>query len=321
MRPQMLATGLRYFLVVAQTRSLSAAAQQLHVAVSAISRQISNLEESMGCTLFERNPRGMELNEAGLRLAAFVRATSLEAERVIEEVRGNAARATRVVRVACTEGFSAGFLPPVMTGFRARCADSAVHLNVASPDEVSRQVRAGDADVAMKYCVEPEQGLLTVHHQPSPIVALVHPRHALAKSVQVDIEQVLRYPLALPYKGTTVRQAFDLACSARGTTYLPAFVGNAASLLDIAVQGGGVLLSGYLGASHLIQRGLLRAVRIDDPYLQARSLHVLVLEGRTLPEAPAAFVEHLVKGVKGAAAPVRRVARARALKPAPARRS
>ncbi|EIF78099.1 LysR family regulatory protein, partial [Burkholderia pseudomallei 354a] len=46
--------GLKYFVEVARTGSLAAASQQLHVAVSAISRQIAKLEEQVGTPLFER---------------------------------------------------------------------------------------------------------------------------------------------------------------------------------------------------------------------------------------------------------------------------
>ncbi|WZB74386.1 LysR family transcriptional regulator [Achromobacter insuavis] len=46
--------ALRYFVEVAQAGSLSGASERLHVAVSAISRQIAKLEEEAGAPLFER---------------------------------------------------------------------------------------------------------------------------------------------------------------------------------------------------------------------------------------------------------------------------
>ena len=46
--------ALRYFVEVAQAGSLSGASERLHVAVSAISRQIAKLEEQAGAPLFER---------------------------------------------------------------------------------------------------------------------------------------------------------------------------------------------------------------------------------------------------------------------------
>ena len=55
--------ALRYFVEVARTGSISDASARLHVAVSAISRQIAKLENETGAPLFERRPRGMALSE------------------------------------------------------------------------------------------------------------------------------------------------------------------------------------------------------------------------------------------------------------------
>ena len=317
MRPLLLSTSLRYFSVVAETRSLSAAATQLHVAVSAISRQITNLEEVMGCALFERHARGMELTAPGLRLAAFAKAMHVDAERVIEEVRGEATRAASVVRLGCTEGFSNGFAPSVMSSFRAKHPHVAVHLNVGAPKEVSQQLRAGDVDVVLKYCIAPEPGLAIMHQQPSPILALVSPHHPLGRVRKIDIVQLLRHDLAMPDKGTTVRRAFDLCCSSKGLQYNPVYTGNAACLLQLATQGEAVMLSGYEGAAHFIHAGLLCAVPIVEAQLQDRSLHVLTLEGRTLSANAAAFVAHLVRAVKqtSQAKPLRSAKAAKTLGP------
>lgn len=57
--------ALRYFVEVARTGSISDASARLHVAVSAISRQIARLESDLGVALFERRPRGMSLSEIG----------------------------------------------------------------------------------------------------------------------------------------------------------------------------------------------------------------------------------------------------------------
>ena len=53
--------ALRYFLAVVRTGSISAAAQRLRVAGSAVSRQIANLEKELDAALFERRSHGMIL--------------------------------------------------------------------------------------------------------------------------------------------------------------------------------------------------------------------------------------------------------------------
>ncbi|VEA68661.1 Cyn operon transcriptional activator [Serratia rubidaea] len=61
----MISSEMRFFLAVASCGSLSAASEQLFVAVSAISRKIQRLEAQVGAPLFERHARGMVLTEAG----------------------------------------------------------------------------------------------------------------------------------------------------------------------------------------------------------------------------------------------------------------
>ena len=79
--------ALRYFLAVVRTGSISAAAQRLRVAGSAVSRQIANLEKELDAALFERRSHGMILTQAGQTLAAYAQRLELESEQVVSEIR------------------------------------------------------------------------------------------------------------------------------------------------------------------------------------------------------------------------------------------
>ena len=98
MNPPLLSTATRYFMEVVRTGSITDAAQAVHVAPSAVSRQVAKLEESLGCPLFERQSRGMALTEAGERLAAWVHRAQQDTERVADEVRALAGRASKSAR-------------------------------------------------------------------------------------------------------------------------------------------------------------------------------------------------------------------------------
>ena len=56
---------LRALLAIAETGSVTRAAEMLHIVQPAVSRQLRLLEEEMGTTLFDRGQRGMELTAAG----------------------------------------------------------------------------------------------------------------------------------------------------------------------------------------------------------------------------------------------------------------
>lgn len=59
---------LSYFLMIAREGTISGAAQVLHLSQPTLSRQMQELERELGCTLFERGKRRIELTEAGMRL-------------------------------------------------------------------------------------------------------------------------------------------------------------------------------------------------------------------------------------------------------------
>ncbi len=298
MKLSLFSTAVRYFLEVAQTGSVSQAALQLHVAGSAVSRQISKLEEAFACPLFERRARGMALTEAGERLMAFVRAGSEDAERVVEQVRGLAGQKAQAVRLACTEGFATGFIPQVIETFREQWPQARLELSVDAPDDVSRLLLQGEVELALKYSVAPEPGMLVQHAAPAPVYALMRPTHPLAQQRAVTVADVVAYPLGMSQRGMTGRQLFDLVCSQQGRQYRAAVVSNFSSALLPGVGTLDVVLSGYLTAAHLVREGRLVAVPFAEPNLQQRVLQVLSLQGHTLSDAAQAFLQHLVASIR-----------------------
>ena len=289
----LLSTATRYFMEVARTGSVSEAAAQVHVAASAVSRQVAKLESSLGCALFDRQARGMVLTDAGERLAAYVRMAEQDTERVAQELRGLDGQRARRIHVACTEGFSADFMPGAMASFRTLQPSTSIFLRVGSPHDVSGWLLRGEVDIGLKFAVAPERGLKTEHQRAAPIMVLIAPGHALAGRQQLSVADIVQYPLALPSMGTTVRQAFDLCCSLHGLQYQAIYSGNYAVLLALAARGGVLTLSSYLSAAHLVADGALVAASVAEPVLEQRSMQILSLQGRFLASPVSDFVIHL----------------------------
>ena len=309
MTPPLLSTPMRYFMEVAQAGSVNQAAARLFVAASALSRQIAKLEDGLGTPLFERHARGMVLTPAGQRLAGHLRNALLDTEQVVDQVRDLGSHAAARVRACCTEGFAAGFMPAQMRAFRLAHPASEIELHVGAPDEVSRMVLHGEADVGLKYITAPEPGLRVAHSAPAPVMAVMRPDHPLARGRVVPLADVVRYPLMVGSKGVTARQLFDLACGAQGLQYRPVFVSNFSSVMLPLLRNPEVLLSGQLTVSHLIDEGAVVARPFDEPMLQQRRLQALSLEGRTLSAPAQAFVQHLANAIGATAR--RKLGRAR----------
>ncbi len=85
---------LRALLAIAETGSVSRAAELLHIVQPAVSRQLRLLEENLGTALFERGRRGMELTEAGQLMVHHAR-RALHAAHAVAHRRLPAARLFR----------------------------------------------------------------------------------------------------------------------------------------------------------------------------------------------------------------------------------
>ena len=294
MTVSLLGTAARYFLEVANTGSLTRAAEQLHVAPSAISRQISKLEDSLGCALFERKARGMVLSEVGERLAVYARTTAVDAQRAVDEVKDLSLRASTRIRVACTEGFSSGFLIELMGSFLQRHPESHLEVVSTTPDGVSRLLLERAVDVGLKFSLVAEKGLHIEHQQLAPIMLVAARQHPLAQQAQVSLQDVMRYPVALPLPETTLRQMLELAFGVEGLKCEAAFTANFSILLSLVASGNALTFAALQSVSHLIRRQEVIALPMPQLQLPTRYLQILRPEGAPVSALGQVFLQDLV---------------------------
>lgn len=286
--------ALRYFLEVVKSGSLTEASERLHVAPSAISRQISSLEQLLGVELFERQPRGMIPTAAGEILAVHARSTLLEAERIVDEVLDLKGGHRGAVRVACTEGFASQLLPKVICQFRQLHDKIVFDVSVVSAADVSARLRNGDADIGLAFSRAPEKDIRVDYRHPARILALMKSDHPLARHGSVTLERLGQYPLALPAADSTLRQMIDIECSRQQLHLNPVLTTNAMTMLhNFVIQGGGISVSSEISIGHLTESGVMSAVPVKDFASSVRDIELKCLTGRALPRSAQSFIEFL----------------------------
>ena len=145
------ATVLKYFREVAERGAIRKAAEALHVASSAVNRQILKLEDEIGVPLFERLPTGVRLTTAGEVLLRHVADTLNDFDLVKSEIDEFRGLKTGLVRVAALVGVMTEFLPRVVAEFQAVHPGVNFLLNSAGPEEIVDEVAAGRADIAVNF--------------------------------------------------------------------------------------------------------------------------------------------------------------------------
>ncbi|WP_028223521.1 LysR family transcriptional regulator [Paraburkholderia oxyphila] len=275
--------ALRYFVEVARTGSLAAASENLHVAVSAISRQISKLEEDVGTALFERMPRGMVLTESGERLAEHARRALLEGDAVLAEIATAKALGRGIVRIGCTEGFTRSFLPHVLAEHHAAAPQVHFNLRSGTPSQVEQWVATGEVDLGLTFSSGDPSKVQVEYSAEAPVCALLAPGHPLARRASLTLADLRDYPVALLARGNTARQLFDECCARHGITLEPILTSNNSSALHaFASLAGAITLGSKLSLSGLANDLSLVAKRFDEPLLNQRNVCVMTMRERRL---------------------------------------
>jgi len=109
---------LQYFLALARSRTLSAAARALGVDATTVGRRIDRLGEYLNTTLFETTPSGHELTASGAKLLVHAEDVERSILAVGSTVRGERASLAGTVRISLSEGLAAWMLAPSLAAFR-----------------------------------------------------------------------------------------------------------------------------------------------------------------------------------------------------------
>src|ERR1700722_138307 len=118
---------LRYFTAVAEHGGIGTTARILHVAQSAISEQIRDLESELGVSLFDRKNRRIRLTYHGERFLKDARAVLAVADRAVANVQKSIRGEVGTLTIGFFVGRTGNFFPRVIKEFRHRFADVQVH--------------------------------------------------------------------------------------------------------------------------------------------------------------------------------------------------
>jgi DNA-binding transcriptional LysR family regulator len=135
---------------VAEGGSINAAAQLRHVAQSAVSRTMRELEQALGLELLKRHARGIELTESGralLRLARSIRAEANTASRELARLREGGNVATLVIGAHPT--LAAFVLPQIISHFGKRMPDCQVTVREGMKETLLPALSAGELDLVV----------------------------------------------------------------------------------------------------------------------------------------------------------------------------
>ncbi|MBO1329968.1 LysR family transcriptional regulator [Streptomyces sp. VRA16 Mangrove soil] len=191
---------LRYFLVVAERASMTEASTELHIAQSAVSAAVHNLERELQVQLFiRRRGRGLTLTPAGERLQQQARELLARAREVEQEARGDGETLSGPVTVGCFVTLAPYYLPPLFSECTRRHPGIEIDVVEAETDQLVRALTTGRIDFALTYGLglssEPDLHGETIARAPAYVI--VAAGHPLAGRDSVALAELSAEPLVL----------------------------------------------------------------------------------------------------------------------------
>jgi DNA-binding transcriptional LysR family regulator len=296
----LLSTALHYFLAVARSQSISGAADIVNVVPSAISRQVQRLEDTLGCTLFDRQSRGVTLTESGERLLEWALNVQRQADELGHDLQRDATQPLDIVRIGAVEAFAVGFMSRVMSGYPRQHPRACVHLRLGRPSEITRWVQSGEVDFGLRFGLDNEPGTHTLYTDRAPIRAVVAPSHALADCPSLTLAELVAHPLALPGFETTLRQILDGVCRTEKLRYQPRYAGDIGTLLALSAQGDAALLASDYAARGFVRAGSLKSIPVAHPLFERRRVMLMATPGK-VPSSTSqgyAFMQHVIEEIQ-----------------------
>lgn len=292
--------ALAYLNEVVHFRSLRKAAQHLNIDPSAISRQLSALEEELEIRLLERTPQGVIPTEAGNMLVAHFRQQRANEQGVLSRLSDLQGLRQGSVRIAVGEGFITDLISQPLQSFILRYPGIDLEVQMAGANEAVGLLKEDAVDLALVYAPIEDEAL-TVHVDTrQPLDLIIPPQHRLASHrVAVSMTELRGEALALIHSSTGMGQLAVMVAQLEHMELRPKLRTNSVAVLTNFVKSGiGVAFMPELTVSHELQAGSIRRLPMANPALRDARARILSHQGRELTVASLACLEHLRKSMR-----------------------
>lgn len=206
---------LKYFLAAAEAGSISKAALRCKVAQPSLSQQIKKLEDNLGCTLFDRQGRGIILTEAGIIFLARAKKIINEVKETEAIFKGNLEGLAAKLSIGAIATIAPYVLPPAVSAFKKAHKDYALTINENFTENIIEKLIDNEIDLAI-VSTPINSELLEVEVLANDEFLVVIPdSHPEAASKEINTSQLRDEPLVILEDLHCLGQQIESFCSSR----------------------------------------------------------------------------------------------------------
>lgn len=207
---------LRVVIAVADSGSISAGSDRLHLAVAAASARISSLEASLGIRIFERSPRGVELTSAGRLLVQRGRELLADADKLVNDLRDQSLGLAGRVRMLANASALLEVLPQRLQAFARQHPRIRVEVQERISPEIATALLEGRTDVGVVDTQTPSPGLEFLPFFRDRLELVVPRGHPLAGAAPLRLPDLVQHRFIVLAGANAVRTRLFGAAAALG---------------------------------------------------------------------------------------------------------
>lgn len=208
---------LHYFIKVAQKQHVTQASEELHVAQSAVSRQIHQLEEELGVSLFVQKGRNLQLTPVGKLFLDRVEGIMAELDRAVREVHEFLDPELGEVRIGFPHSMGISLLPTVVAAFRKKHPHVKFRLRQGTYTSLIKDLTSGEIDLSfVSPFPESHDQVIGEMLLSEELYAVVPKQHHLANRESIRLDELRHDPFVMFSDAYSLRGIVHEACKSAG---------------------------------------------------------------------------------------------------------
>ena len=286
---------LRYIDQVARMGSIRRAASALHVASSAVNRQILKLEADLGTPLFERVGNGVRPTVAGEFVIRHARETLARWQSTCLEVAALSGNISGEVRVVTIPSPIVRLMPHAVAETSRQHPDISYRIIDARPNEHAEEMRAGRPDIAVLFIDRRYRGYQVTARIRMRLGAVMRPDHPLARRQELTLTECAAYPVVMLNDPWILNATAEAEFTHSGAQFKALVVTNSLAMTKESIHAGlGIGFFTPLGFVDELKAGELIHVPLAEPDLSASEIGLLIHRDRQSYPAVRALSANLI---------------------------
>lgn len=285
--------SLRLFVAVMEEGTIADAAAREHIAASAVSKRLGELEQRLATELFVRSNKGAQPTAAAFALLHLARGVLNDLDGLVLQMSEYASGLRGQVRVFANISAITQILPAQLKSFMVQYPQVQVHLQERISSVIAKAVADNAADIGILNDGLYGEGLSLLPYHEDELVVIAPKGHALARRKSVRLAQVLDHEFVGAHPGSAMNNLLTKAAADLGRPLrLRIQVSSYDALCLMVAAGLGLGVMPRKSAELFLPSLALQCIALDEPWARRR-LVVCVREMQALSPAARLLVQHL----------------------------